>query len=679
MAVAIASIALAVFVTGLPTLLWTRSAWAREAPFMLLLAPTAIAAWYGGMLSGLLAVALGIATLQLSPHAPYPGGPASAVHTIVFAVENVVLVASVAAARAARTRAKVFARRAEAMHTASATLARSPRLPEATEVLVASAIAVLGADGIGAWLVTEDGRFLRKVLSVGREGRDFPGAPGRFEDRRPYERIPIDSEGAIATAARDRTLVTVETPEERHRRFPLIDQTARAYRIPEALACAPMNAHGEVVGVLLFAFEHTRSFDEQERKWMKALGDGCGFVVLRERLLERERHAHQQAGGAARAKSEFLASLSGELAAPVTAIVAWARSLRRFKRSDRTRSCHGFEMIERSARAEAAMISDLVEMASVPTLRLKGDVVQFDLAKLVGGAVDEQEEEASRRGVALERGPVPNATVLVDPARIGQALEHVLAVAVRSAGSGGRVRCGLEIGAHEASVQIEAFGSTRNGVARNHDGLSNTLDFELSFAKYIVEEHRGRVRAEEDPPARRTIMRIELPLALASAAAGPSGAREGSPLVRGGARLRTLRVLVVEQDPDTSYALNATLASEGAVVRSAPSSDTAMGALQRFAPHVIVCDTALPEGSADSFVKAVRAHGAAVPAIALIDRHRPDRIRTAQAAGFERQLEKPPNSEALIRMVAELARQRRSPPDPRSSGGLSATRSSAPR
>jgi CheY-like chemotaxis protein len=86
-----------------------------------------------------------------------------------------------------------------------------------------------------------------------------------------------------------------------------------------------------------------------------------------------------------------------------------------------------------------------------------------------------------------------------------------------------------------------------------------------------------------------------------------------------------------------------------------------MQAVTDFMPDVVVCDTALPGDAANTLVRTLRAEkssASTAATIALIDRHRPDRIQTARDAGFERHLAKPVDPDALIGVIVELADRR---------------------
>jgi K+-sensing histidine kinase KdpD len=652
----------------------------RDAPFLLLLVPILVSAWYGGLGPGILATALGVVAVQyffLAPYYDLHTDPSGALHSAVYATQGFLLAAFMATVQSSRIHAETSARRMEGLYSVSAALGGARSVSEVTEVIVHEAVAVLGADGVAVWFMTEGGESLRKVMALGRSGGRFPGAPeNRPVDEGPFHEIPLDAEGPVSLAARSRSVVVVEDREELHTRFPSVEQVAQGSFIPPSLICAPMVVHDRVAGVLLVAFVHTRRVSADEREWVKALAQDCGMSAQRARLLETERRARVEAEEAIHAKDEFLASVSNELRAPLTTIIGWAHLLRKEKASDRARYEHGLDVIERSAQAQARLVSDIIEMSRIAARRLKVAIEPLDLSALVHKAVDDLQVSAAASGIDLEMTTSASATVVADPSRIEQVMHYVISHAFKSTPPGGHVNVRIVSGNHKACVHVtddgnglsqadlqRVFESFRNGTDTSGEGSSKGLGLGMPIAKHLVEEHRGRMRVTSPGPGQGTTITVELPLAESVAGVlaingKPHRSREGTRPLRG------LRVLVVDDDPDAREVLSEMLASEGAEIRSAGSATQAIESLGDFEPNVVVCDTGLPEQGDEAFVRKMRslpAPLARLPAVALIERAQPDNVKAAKGAGFQRQLSKPPDPRALIQAVAELGASHQTP------------------
>src|SRR5690606_16232069 len=126
-----------------------------------------------------------------------------------------------------------------------------------------------------------------------------------------------------------------------------------------------------------------------------------------------------------------------------------------------------------------------------------------------------------------------------------------------------------------------------------------------SIVKHIVELHGGTVRAERGA-AGGARMTIEVPLvaaapALVSPVETPRADRRLPPDALAG-----IRILVVDDEPDTLETLRATLGACGADVRMAASAAEATAILDGWMPHVLVSDLAMPDEDGYGLIRRVR-------------------------------------------------------------------------
>ena len=99
----------------------------------------------------------------------------------------------------------------------------------------------------------------------------------------------------------------------------------------------------------------------------------------RERLLASERAARAEAERANASKDEFLAALSHELRTPLNAIVGWSQVLKNKVPADADPDIvHGVAAIERNARVQAQLISDLLDVSRITSGKLSLDLQAFD-------------------------------------------------------------------------------------------------------------------------------------------------------------------------------------------------------------------------------------------------------------------------------------------------------------
>jgi CheY-like chemotaxis protein len=341
--------------------------------------------------------------------------------------------------------------------------------------------------------------------------------------------------------------------------------------------------------------------------------------------------------------------------------------LRKRPVTDRKRYEHGLDIIERSAQAQARLVEDVLDMSRISANKLKVEVQSVDFGSLVRSSVEQVRVKAAAKGLQMECNASTPALVVGDPERLRQVLQKVIGNAFRFTPPGGHVWVDLDVKDGCAFVRVrddgrgiagdqlprvfEPFYSTNDSPLRRSRGLG----LGLAIARYIVQEHRGMLRIESPGPGRGTTVTIELPIAQPTA--GVLAVSEPGGEERRVAPLARIRVLVVDDDTDARRTLTEMLMAEGADVRPTPSARAALDELRDFQPHVIVTDITMPDGDSLKFIREVRALPpplATVPALALTAHARPGDAAAAAAAGYQRQLSKPPEPKALTEAIAQL-------------------------
>ena len=100
---------------------------------------------------------------------------------------------------------------------------------------------------------------------------------------------------------------------------------------------------------------------------------------------ENERAARNEAEAASRLKDEFLAIVSHELRTPLTAILGWSQLLLVSEIAGAELRT-GLETIRRSARSQAQIIDDLLDMSRIITGKIRLDIQTVDLSQVLGPA-----------------------------------------------------------------------------------------------------------------------------------------------------------------------------------------------------------------------------------------------------------------------------------------------------
>jgi CheY-like chemotaxis protein/two-component sensor histidine kinase len=346
-------------------------------------------------------------------------------------------------------------------------------------------------------------------------------------------------------------------------------------------------------------------------------------------------------------------------------MLTWVRLLRT-ARLDPATTTRALEAIERNARSQAQLVEDLLDVSRIITGKLRLDARAVALESIAEAALDAVRPAADAKGIALDAALEPGVVVTGDPDRLQQVLWNLVSNAVKFTPRGGRVEVSLGRAGDHAQVTVrdtgvgirldflpfvfDRFRQADASPTRVHGGLG----LGLAIVRHLVELHGGSVEAASEGEGRGATFAVRLPLAPGDAKVG---AEVGRPAA--GATLDGLRVLVVDDEPDTLEALSAALAGYGARVRTALSTREALASLDRGAVDVLVADIGMPGEDGYTLVRELRGRppdrGGRIPAAALTAYARPVDAERALAAGFQVHVAKPVEPGDLAAVIARLA------------------------
>jgi CheY-like chemotaxis protein len=123
-----------------------------------------------------------------------------------------------------------------------------------------------------------------------------------------------------------------------------------------------------------------------------------------------------------------------------------------------------------------------------------------------------------------------------------------------------------------------------------------------------------------------------------------------------------LKILVVDDEPDTREFLQTALEQYGATVTTAASAREALEQVSKCKPDVLLSDIGMPDEDGYSLIRQIRAlpseQGGNIPAAALTAYARQSDRLQALTAGFQIHIPKPIEPIQLIKVVASLAGSR---------------------
>ncbi|HEX8072195.1 MAG TPA: ATP-binding protein [Pyrinomonadaceae bacterium] len=407
----------------------------------------------------------------------------------------------------------------------------------------------------------------------------------------------------------------------------------------------------------------------------------------RDELLRRERAARAEAETASRLKDEFLATVSHELRTPLNAILGWAVTLNR-GRADDEMTRNALVVIERNARAQAKIIDDILDVSRIIAGKYRISPRPVALAPLVQAAVGTLHPAAAAKSITLDLMLDPaGGEVVGDPDRLQQIVWNLVSNAIKFTPAGGlvEVRLGragaqLELSVRDDGIAIspeflphifERFRQADSSTTRTHGGLG----LGLAIVRHLVELHGGTVEAASEGEDRGAVFTVRVPAVAAAAEAQTPSARAAlsepshADAARAGAShapdLRGVRVLVVDDEPDTLEVLCLVLNQSGAKARAAGSSAAALAAVLEWRPHVLVSDLGMPGEDGFALISKVRTltpeQGGDTPAVALTAYVREEERQRALAAGYQMHVPKPVDPTTLLATVSGLAKGQREP------------------
>jgi PAS domain S-box-containing protein len=452
------------------------------------------------------------------------------------------------------------------------------------------------------------------------------------------------------------------------------------------LAVPVVSRSGEVLGGLFFGSPEVGVFTERHARIVEGLAAQAAVAMDNARLYESAQraraeaeHLYREAQESSRLKDEFLATVSHELRTPLTAILGWAHMLRTGQ-FDADGARQAFETVERNARAQAQLIDDLLDVSRIITGKLRIDVRHVDPNSFIEAAVESVRPAAEAKGVRLQKVlDTGGVSVSGDPVRLQQIVWNLLSNAIKFTPRGGRVQVRLErvdshveIAVSDTGAGIPAdflphvfdrFRQADQKTTRQHGGMG----LGLAIVRHLVELHGGTVTAESAGEGHGATFTVLLPVAPVYHAEEEGGARV-HPAARSTLptfdlfdRLDGLKILVVDDEPDTRAMLKVGLGQCGAEVVAAASAAEALEAIEKSVPDLLISDIGMPDEDGYELIRRVRRlpqdAGARVPAIALTAYARVEDRMQALRAGYQMHVPKPVELAELAAVAASLVRR----------------------
>ena len=369
-----------------------------------------------------------------------------------------------------------------------------------------------------------------------------------------------------------------------------------------------------------------------------------------------------------RQRAEFLGMVSHELRTPLTSIKgSAATALRASRVVDPAEARQFFRIIEEQADHMDGLIVDLLDVGRIEAGTLSVDPEPSDVAGLVDQARNTFLSGGGRHSVSIDLPPeLPR--VMADRQRIVQVLNNLFANAARQAPETSPIRVeAVREGVHVAvSVSDEGRGVAPEllpQLFRKHTGLAAGgrepgAGLGLAICKGLVEAHGGRIRAESAGVGQGARFTFTLP--VTEEAGGAVTAVAGSRARATGEEREPVRILVVDDDPNTLRYVRDALAAAGyaTVVTGEPGEVPEL--LRSRKPALVLLDLVLPGTDGVELMESLP-ELADVPVIFISAYGRDETVARALESGAADYIVKPFSPTELTARVGAALRGRAEP------------------
>ena len=334
----------------------------------------------------------------------------------------------------------------------------------------------------------------------------------------------------------------------------------------------------------------------------------------RDRLLLSEQQARLKAEELSKSKDQFIATLSHELRTPLNAIVGWT-SLIRQPLAESELVEQGLEIIERNARIQTELITDLLDLSRIASGNARVDMAPVDLSIVLDEVVESIRPTAVDRQVDLRtliEEEDPEVKIIGDNARLAQIFSNLINNAIKFTPAGG----GVEIRIRKVFPFVEVIVSdTGQGIApeflphlfesysqADHNARwQRGLGLGLAICKHLVDLQGGEIFAFSEGLGRGATFTVKFPLIYGATVrlSGPLAeplVSSSSPTADSGPdnRLQGVKIVVVDDNADARLLLETVLKRDGALTATCESGQNALALIKTFLPDVVVSDILMP-------------------------------------------------------------------------------------
>lgn len=437
----------------------------------------------------------------------------------------------------------------------------------------------------------------------------------------------------------------------------------------------------------VFTFQSTKLPLRDENGAIYAL---CGIstdVTMRKELEADLLRAKDAAEAANRAKSAFLSNMSHELRTPLNAILGYTQMMLRDRPAD-SPDAETLRIIGRSGEHLLGLINSVLDISKIEANKCSVDPEDFDLGSLLDEVVDILRRRAEEKGLRLsvdQSSSFPRF-IRADRVKLRQVLLNIVGNAVKFTDSGGvtlRLATAGQQRPDGGGELVFTVADTGPGI-RSEDMNRLFKPFEqavhrprvegtglgLALSRELVRLMGGDVRVSSEPGKGAEFV---FNVAFAPVVE-PARARLLAPLpgmvrcVRGAG---AMRVLIVEDHPDSRDLLKAILDRFGFLTAVAENGESGVRLAREWAPHLVLMDRRMPVMDGEAATRKIRdlPEGGRIRIVAVTAEAFREDFESMMAAGCDAFVRKPYKVDEILEAIGRflpvvLEREERKVPTP---------------
>ena len=369
-------------------------------------------------------------------------------------------------------------------------------------------------------------------------------------------------------------------------------------------------------------------------------------------------------------KDLFLATLSHELRTPLNSMLGWIKLLRD-KSDSEIDITHGLDVIERNARTQSKVISDILFVSRVITGKLELELEPVNLVNVAQTAMDIILPTINAKKISLKTSFDPNVKMISgDADRLQQVLLNLLSNSIKFTPPNGQIS--VSVKGDDSNVEIkvsdsgkgikpefipyvfERFRQADSSYTREVGGLG----LGLAIVSHLVELHGGTIDVESEGENKGAIFTVKLPVLQKSETFTTFDQNLSSPSESSDQILKGVHIFLVEDDNDSREMLTVMFDQYGMKTTAVDSAAAALVAIVKSPQDILVSDVGLPGEDGYSLIRKIRQlapeQNGLIPAIALTGYASSQDRAYALDAGYQEHIAKPVDLEFLIELIKNL-------------------------